>query len=200
MISRLLQRPKPKRRHSDPGQAPHQHTENSDHRTPNDNQRVSENTVPKTTTHQKTENSVHRSPHDKHQPQKQKQRKRRERLIKASPKPHLFISNTKKPSQDPVEINEEIEAELMATATSPATFEQLKIHYSSIRSRVIESTKKFRFSSYRLRLGPNPESRTEDIRSYIREVMRRQAVGCRVNIGIGNERENTKIIQFSLKQ
>ena len=79
----------------------------------------------------------------------------------------------------------EIEKQLRESAPSPDIFEQLKIHYSKIRSRTIESTKKFRFSQYRLRLGPNPETRTQEIREYIREILNRQAVGCRVNIGTG---------------
>ena len=112
--------------------------------------------------------------------------KSKARGMKSSRKPHLFLSNSKKPTQDPREMTKEIEEQLRKTATSEETFEQLKLHYSKIRSKIIESSKKFRYSSYRLRLGPNPETRTDELRLYIREVMRRQAVGCRVNIGTGN--------------
>ena len=97
----------------------------------------------------------------------------------------MFVSNSKKPHEDPVKITPKIEEEMRLSAPSDDIFNQLKIHYSKIRTRVIESSKVFRFSQYRLRLSPNRDQRTEEIRNFIHEVVERQAVGCRINLGVG---------------
>lgn len=105
--------------------------------------------------------------------------------MKASQTPSLFVPDSKKPHQDPEKITKQIEEEMKLSAPSDEIFDQLKIHYSKIRSRVIESTKKFRYSQYRLRLSPDQDSRSRDIRKFIQEVVRRQAVGCSINLGVG---------------
>ena len=109
----------------------------------------------------------------------------RKRSIALSKTPDLFNKNVRLPIVDPIQPTPEVLEELKESASSDEVYDQLIRFYPKIRTRVIESTRTFTFSNYRLRLPPDNESRNRSIKDFLEKVIDRQSVGASFNIGTG---------------
>lgn len=130
---------------------------------------------------------------------KQTKGKGRQRAVTSSSTPQLFMKNVRLPTPDPFSPTDDILEELRETAPSKEVFKELVRFYPKIRTRIIESTKTFRYSDYRLRLPADNESRTSEIKDFIEKVIDRQSVGASFNIGTGailNEKEPDGSISY----